>query len=204
MTYRQDRDYIIKRDKDSLRVLFDKDASSSKDLSYIGNKISNMNLERYIKPKNIKLDEYDGLESYEIDNYSKSKINKFTKLPKEDLIESLRAIRRDIKTLSDCDLMIANLELKNIKILKNKIYLAGITNISHNMDRDFSLLTSNVVMNEFFGSNGVVKENKDEEVLKVYQGIYTRFLASNKEFIEDFYDKELKSKETIKSYIKRL
>lgn len=204
MAYGLDKDYSIQRGKDTLKIEFDRDKISSRNLTGVGKKLASLDLKSYIRPKNLKTDELNVLESYEIDNYGKSKTTKFTKLGKEELVESLRSIRDDIITLSNNELMITNLELKNIKILKNRIYLVGITNIEHNMDKEYAKLSSNVLMNEFFGSNGITKEMKDVDVFKVYKGVFAKFLESDYEYIEDYYDKVLDSKESIKSYIKRL
>jgi len=157
----------------------------------MGKKVSKLELEAYIRDLNT-------ANSKEIKN------GMFTRLPKKELIESLRAIRRDILKISESDLLIKNLEIRNIKVLQDKIFLCGLNNVSNSMDRDFNRLSNNIKVNEFFGSEGISLEDSSLDSFKVGKDIYTKFLASDEDYIEDYYDRVLTDNESIKEYVKRL
>jgi len=198
------RNYRIEKvDANNIRVSFDTLAIPGRELAGIGSKIAGLKLENFIKPKHLIIGKDNKLESYEMPKVVRPKITKFSKLDKKDLIESLRAIRRDIEIFSQNDLLITNLKLKNIKILNNRIHLCGITNITHNMDRDYNSLANNVLINNFFGADGIVEEFRGEDAMIIYKYIYTTFMTSDDKYIEDFYEKKLVN-ESISGYVKRI
>ena len=163
-------------------------------------KKNNGNAQTSVVKKITKLD----LETYNIDNSKASNNGMFTRLPKIELIESLKAIRRDIVRLSESDIFIKDLELGNIKVLQNKIVLCGFNNFSISMDREFNKLSNNIKVNEFFGSKGISLEDSSLDSFVVGKKIYTKFLESDEDYIEDYYDRVLTDNESIKEYVKRL
>ena len=167
----------------------------------VAKRLSTINLKCYVTPFDIR--EENGL----LISYKMKKIN-FDKRDIKDMtfkeyIESLKDIRSDTEKITALGIQLSDLQRHNIALANGKIKIYDFSDYFLG-DRKYLKIHNNNEINDCFGDLCFMDLSKDNPIL-IYDKIYSPFLSSSKNNIEDYFEETIEDKEmTLNEYVKSL